>query len=353
MSSSLRPVAEFLSSGRGRTTISCVRATVASIRPHLSPNLRLGANPSPFDIFHFKRDQPLTPKEIKARYLQLVKIYHPDRQPRPDPSASTGKGKAPARDPDYEFKQIVAAHELLSNPARRETYLRSGYGWAGRGGSAAGGGGAGPASPWSQSTAEYHFRRGRPMTHGRRPASVYDHWTWSSTWSDPHNPHFRPEDGGGAAAGMAPNDAAAGWQGEGVFGKNGAIFLALALVTFLVTPLSAWYAVPTVPAGVDPFLPGSEGKLLSEMTPEELQASGAAGSAWMPRVYDKRHQDAAANLQRARLEAKVNGHEKREALKRRVEQMRREQAFERAQEVQAIERQQSGTGHLALPPPSS
>ena len=63
-------------------------------------------------------------------------------------------------------------------------------------------------------------------------------------------------------------------------------------------------------------------------------------------------QDAAANLQRARLEARERGHEKRDAIKRRVEELRRVQAFDRARDVQAVEQGKSGTGHLALPAPA-
>ncbi|GAA5860809.1 hypothetical protein JCM3774_003145 [Rhodotorula dairenensis] len=329
------------------------------------------ANPSPFEIFHLPRDSKLSPKQVKGRYLELVKLYHPDRRAtRADRDVSArgkgkGKGKA-AADDDHEFKAIVAAYELLSDPKRRETYLRTGFGWGGSGRSGSGGGG--PVSPWSQSTAEYHFRRGRPMSSRTgRYSGTYDHWAWHaasghySGWSDPYNPHFRadeagpggsrgggPGGGGGAGGGMAAGaSASAGWDGQGTFGRNGAVFLALMSVTLFLTPLSAWYAVPTAPAGLDPYAPGSDGKLVSELEAEK------GGSAWVPRVYDKRHQDAAANLHKARMEARLMGQEKRDALKRRVQQIRREQAFERAQEMEAIERGQAYTGHhqLALPAP--
>ncbi|GAA5993660.1 hypothetical protein JCM10908_000664 [Rhodotorula pacifica] len=324
------------------------------------------ANPSPFEIFHLPRDKNLSPKEVKGRYLELVKLYHPDRRAaQTERSTSTYsnsvKGKGKATDDDHEFKAIVAAYELLSDPKRRETYLRTGFGWGGSGRSGmSGGGSGGPVSPWSQSTAEYHFRRGRPMSSRTgRYSGTYDHWAWHahatsghySGWSDPFNPHFRADEagaGGGGGGGMAAGSASAGWDGQGTFGRNGAVFLALMSITLFMTPLSAWYAVPTAPPGLDPFAPGSEGKLVSE-----LEAEKGGGSAWIPRVYDKRHQDAAANLHKARMEARVMGQEKRDALKRRVQQIRREQAFERAQEMEAIERGQAGTGHqLALPAPS-
>ncbi|GAA5907875.1 hypothetical protein JCM8208_001968 [Rhodotorula glutinis] len=343
------------------TTAAARAAVVDSSNPFPFPRAK---DPSPFDIFHFRRDQVLTAKDVKSRYLQLVKIYHPDRRAAASASSSSsskkGKHKA-APDADHEFKAIVAAYELLSSPSRRETYLRSGLGWGAtasyRGGGGGGGGGASPSSPWSQSTAEYHFRRGRPMSHGRW-AGQYDHWSWSQTWSDPHSPHFRPEDeqarrsggmsSGGAGAGGG-STTAPGWEGQGLFARNGVVFLVLAALTLTVTPLTAWSVVPSAPKGVDPFAPGSDGVRMSE-----LAARGGleGGSAWMPRVYDKRHQDAAANLHRARLEARERGHEKRDAIKRRVEELRRVQAFDRARDVQAVEQGKSGTGHLALPAPA-
>ncbi|BGP41384.1 hypothetical protein JCM10449v2_005362 [Rhodotorula kratochvilovae] len=320
------------------------RLPVVDDNPYPFPR---GKDPSPFEIFHFRREDKLTPKAVKARYLQLVKIYHPDRRAAASPSSPSTKKKAKspaAPDADHEFKAIVAAYELLSSPSRRDAYLRSGLGWGTTSSFRPGSSGAGgPASPWSQSTAEYHFRRGRPMTHGRRAASSYDHWAWSETWTDPHSPHFRPE----AASPANGASAAAGWAGQGLLARNGVVFLVLAALTLTVTPLTAWSAVPSAPPGVDPFAPGADGRRLSDLPP------GAEGgsSAWVPRVYDKRHQDAASNLQRARMEARERGHEKREAIRRRVMEIRRVQAGEGASEARGPG---AGAGHqLALPAPAS
>ncbi|GAA5948848.1 hypothetical protein JCM3765_003925 [Sporobolomyces pararoseus] len=278
-------------------------------------------NPDPFEIFHFSRNEPLNQKAVKSRYLDLVRKYHPDRMQQS--AGSKGKGKGKAKEESVEFKQIVAAYELLSDPKKRASYLNFGLGWGGAGGrGGGGGGGAGSGSPWSQSTTEYHFRRGRPMS----SRAAGDRWTgtWDYTWTDPHNPHFRPEQAGGVG-----NPSGPGWEGRGTIGKNGVIFLGLLSITFFISPLTAWYSFPSV------------------VSPEELEAEN--GTAWMPRIYDKRHLDAATNLQLAREEAKQNG--KLEAFRRRARQIERERAFERAQQVQAIERS-GGTGHLALPPPS-
>lgn len=292
-------------------------------------------DPDPFEIFHLSRHEPLNPKVVKSRYLDLVRKYHPDRMQHQQPH-SKGRGKRPgakgkgrAEDDSVEFKQIVAAYELLSDPKKRASYLKFGFGWGtpGRHPGGGGGGGTGSGSPWSQSTTEYHFRRGRPMS---STAASGDRWsgTWDYTWTDPHNPHFRPEQAGGVG-----NPSGSGWQGRGTIGKNGVIFLGLLSVTFFISPLTAWYSFPSV------------------VSPEELAAGAENGStAWMPRIYDKRHLDAATNLQLAREEAKQNG--KLEAFRRRARQLERERAFERAQQVQAIERS-GGTGHLALPPPTT
>jgi hypothetical protein len=84
---------------------------------------------------------------------------------------------------------------------------------------------------------------------------------------------------------------------------------------------------------------------------------------------DKRHYDAAKALEEARREARVRGPEKREALKsvppfrpmnrieyvrhhrKRVRQIERVRALERAMEVENIAREKKETGHLLLGEP--
>ncbi|GAA5825065.1 hypothetical protein JCM11251_006085 [Rhodosporidiobolus azoricus] len=292
-------------------------------------------SPDPFEIFHLPRSSSasFTRAEIKSRYLDLVKLYHPDRA-----VASGEKGKA-KEEADERFKLIVAAHELLADPKRREMYVRTGLGWGKTSGFNTGGGGGGAPSPWSQSTAEYHFRRGRPMSSRTRAgAYAYDWASNSDTWSDPYNPHFRPHYHP-RGSGMSAGSAESGWKGRGVFGSNALIFLTLAFVTTLVTPLTAWHAATL-------------GDISAPMAlvPGEDPSGTGLGEAWAPRVYDGRHRDAAKNLQMARAEAKERGAEKLEAIRRRVQQLQREQAYDRALEIEAVERQHQGTGHLSLPP---
>ncbi|KAJ5239512.1 hypothetical protein N7468_004131 [Penicillium chermesinum] len=70
---------------------------------------------TPYDLLNLSRHAPYS----KARYYELVKIYHPDR---------------PSNDISLElrlqrYKLIVAAHEILSDPVRRRDYDRFGTGW--------------------------------------------------------------------------------------------------------------------------------------------------------------------------------------------------------------------------------
>ncbi|RAH71459.1 J domain-containing protein, partial [Aspergillus aculeatinus CBS 121060] len=91
---------------------------------------------TPYDLFHLDRKAPYT----KARYYELVKIYHPDRS-----SPSSGSSGASTSTSNHQphpllqnltpevriqrYHLLVAAHELLSDPARRAAYDQFGTGW--------------------------------------------------------------------------------------------------------------------------------------------------------------------------------------------------------------------------------
>ena len=81
--------------------------------------------PSPYEIFQMKKNARYT----KIRYYQLVKIYHPDR------SVSHSKPEDLATIPRHtrteRYRLIVAAHEILSDPVKRQAYDRTGAGWNG------------------------------------------------------------------------------------------------------------------------------------------------------------------------------------------------------------------------------
>jgi molecular chaperone DnaJ len=67
-----------------------------------------------YQILGIKRDA--TEKEIKQAYRRLARKYHPDLNP--------GDGSAEAK-----FKEINAAHEVLSDPEKRKKYDRFGDQW--------------------------------------------------------------------------------------------------------------------------------------------------------------------------------------------------------------------------------
>ena len=64
------------------------------------------ATPSPYEIFALPHHA--TPKDIKSRYFQLVKQYHPDHSPHPN---STDR-----------FRKVVEAYKILSHPSKRADY---------------------------------------------------------------------------------------------------------------------------------------------------------------------------------------------------------------------------------------
>ena len=68
---------------------------------------------------------------------------------------------------------------------------------------------------------------------------------------------------------------------------------------------------------------------------------------------DRRHDDAARALTEARRAAKNGGLAKRAAMGRRLREIEAERAYIRALLVEQTERQEMGTGHLALPAPVS
>jgi len=68
-------------------------------------------------------ERTATPKEIKAAFRKLARKFHPD--------FNKGDAKAEAR-----FKEINEAHEVLSDPEKRQRYDTLGPDWASRAGAA-------------------------------------------------------------------------------------------------------------------------------------------------------------------------------------------------------------------------
>jgi len=79
------------------------------------------AFPTPYQIFKCRRGAPYS----KARFYELVMLYHPDHFHQ---RRSEGLDiPEPVR--LERFRLIVAANAILSDPAKRATYDRSGAGW--------------------------------------------------------------------------------------------------------------------------------------------------------------------------------------------------------------------------------
>ncbi|XRM36509.1 J domain-containing protein 1 [Aspergillus tubingensis] len=71
--------------------------------------------------YHILGLQPGDPYR-KSAFYERVKLYHPDRH-RAVPSALTPTVRA------SRYRMVVAAHELLSDPHKRQAYNRWGVGW--------------------------------------------------------------------------------------------------------------------------------------------------------------------------------------------------------------------------------
>jgi hypothetical protein len=90
--------------------------------PHSNPSdWPSCANPTPYQIF----DQKVTAPYSKARFYELVKVYHPDRH-RQTP------GDTLKDDVRLEmYRLVVAANAILSDPTKRRAYDLYGAGWGG------------------------------------------------------------------------------------------------------------------------------------------------------------------------------------------------------------------------------
>lgn len=74
--------------------------------------------PTPYQIFNQKRDAPYS----KARFYQLVKLYHPDRHRH----TVTGVSNSIRLE---RYRLVVAANDILCDPAKRRAYDLYGAGW--------------------------------------------------------------------------------------------------------------------------------------------------------------------------------------------------------------------------------
>lgn len=76
---------------------------------------------TPYDIFKQGRGDPYS----KRRFYELVKIYHPDRPCNNHPQCRHISDAVRLE----RYRHVVAAHEILSDPSKRDTFDRFGAGW--------------------------------------------------------------------------------------------------------------------------------------------------------------------------------------------------------------------------------
>ncbi|KAF2170660.1 hypothetical protein M409DRAFT_64314 [Zasmidium cellare ATCC 36951] len=108
---------------------------------HVWPETPKGrASPTPYQIFDLKQNGVYS----KARYYQLVKMYHPDL----NGCASHGISDKVKME---RYRLIVSAHTILSDPAKRSAYDRFGAGWDGRAETGERSSSSHPAGPFSHS----------------------------------------------------------------------------------------------------------------------------------------------------------------------------------------------------------
>jgi len=237
-------------------------------------------------------------KQIKQAYYALVKRHHPDR-----PSSSKPK--------DFEFKDIVAAYELLSDERKRRQYLNYGMGWGSR-----------PTS----ATQDYGFnfdnmhnpwkpRDGRRHRHAherpRYPSTAWDYGHSESTEFYSSNRTY--------------------WQDrdrEGNYTSNAAFIGILASLSAVLYSVQFWRLAPPLPGTTN----ASSFDSLVAGDPKDAPIYRQSS---MMKGRDKHHDDASRALGSARENAQKYGLARREGIRRRV----------RASNLEAIESGLLGTGH--------
>lgn len=83
------------------------------------------AIPTPYQIFQLSKDAPYS----KRRFYELVKLYHPDRHSCEQRSTDNHSTLSHVRVERYRL--VVAANNILSDPAKRRAYDINGAGWDG------------------------------------------------------------------------------------------------------------------------------------------------------------------------------------------------------------------------------
>lgn len=231
------------------------------------------ANPTPYDIFHF-RSRCVSPAEIKSRYYDLVRCCHPDRYSScSSRSTRAGKTKTQAED---EFKRVVSAYALLKDARAKQLYDRAGIGWASAASSSSDG--------WRTFQDVRYTRRYNPSFTG----AGHDRFGWQHQGFYSNQYTERTSFGSGSGSGSS----SAGWNGgNGQYTSNGMLISTLFVLTWV--------------------LAGLQYSRLS------LQSAKAVERA------DRSHLDAARSLNDAREAARsAEGRQRRQAFRRRVREQK-------------------------------
>ncbi|KAK5995552.1 NADH-dependent flavin oxidoreductase iliE [Cladobotryum mycophilum] len=130
--SSSCPPHSLLPSARGQRSYATVHITDPTSNDNSLPPWPRSAHPTPYEIFGLQKDAIYN----KRAYYKLAKLYHPDTNASssftstPDSSSSSPKTTVPNDATRLErYRLLVAAHELLSDPAKRRLYDTTGLGW--------------------------------------------------------------------------------------------------------------------------------------------------------------------------------------------------------------------------------
>ena len=172
------------------------------------------ANPTPYQLFHLPTNA--SQAEIKARYYDLVRVMHPDRhfslssdesRRQTAINGSQDKGKAKLDDAQQQFREIVAAYELLRDVRKRRLYDAMGVGW---------GSGSGTGSSPFSAKGEWNGS-GAPAWWGRRGPRTQQEWELFHAWS---NHVRRSNQSSGSRYGWEARGSPAGgqWRGHDGFG---------------------------------------------------------------------------------------------------------------------------------------
>lgn len=330
------------------TRQQAMRKASTQAGPSRTPSSSNGNNPyplpttstaSPYDVFHLPRNASRA--EIKSRYYDLVKIYHPDRvlaqadgtsadsdsgDGTTDDAAQSAAPAAQAPAPPVtarvtpqqahnNFKRVRDAYTLLGNESRRRTFDSSGFGWDPTGQSDvadAGDGGAGAPPSWTG---------GFPRT--PQEWAAYERWSASLRRGSPGSLHRRGwEFRGSPGPGGGGGHDRFGWQHYAGDRANSG---------------SDWFygyghAHQHANTGSEPLYMANHRFFLSVSLLTAILAVGQyvrlrEESRTVINVADRRHQDAARSLDEARRFARSDlGRVRLDEMRRRRAAMAAESA---------------------------